>query len=311
MKKVLITGADGFIGNNLTMHLLQQGVEVYAVVYPGNDIYAGSTSPLLHVVSMDLNEAAGRAADFPHDIDVMYHFAWLGVRPELRNDLQVQMKNITMSLQCISLAASLGIRKVIFPGSTNEYLYYGRPLNKDATPSPNNAYGAAKVALRYLAAEMAKQNGMEFVYAIIASIYAADRQDNNVIFYTIRKLLQGEKPSLTKLEQLWDYVYIDDVLRALELIGRRGKGGAVYAIGHGDNQPLYRYIESIHRKIDASLPLGIGDVPYESDVLPCSCIDLGDLERDTGFVPQVDFETGITKVIEKLRQTMKKDKKDL
>ena len=198
MKKVLITGADGFIGNNLTMHLLQQGVEVYAVVYPGNDIYAGSTSPLLHVVSMDLNEAAGRAADFPHDIDVMYHFAWLGVRPELRNDLQVQMKNITMSLQCISLAASLGIRKVIFPGSTNEYLYYGRPLNKDATPSPNNAYGAAKVALRYLAAEMAKQNGMEFVYAIIASIYAADRQDNNVIFYTIRKLLQGEKPSLTK-----------------------------------------------------------------------------------------------------------------
>ena len=40
MERVLVTGADGFIGRNLVYALLKEGVEVYAIVYPGNNIYA-------------------------------------------------------------------------------------------------------------------------------------------------------------------------------------------------------------------------------------------------------------------------------
>lgn len=304
MKKVLITGADGFIGRNLVENLLRKGVEVCAIVYPGHNVYAGVIEEKLHVYSLDLNQILNHITDFPTNIDVMYHFAWNGVKPELRNDLDVQIGNVNMSLDCMKLAIAIGIKKIIFPGSTNEYLYYGKPINKDAVPSPNNAYGAAKIALRYLCYDFATRNHIDFVYAIVAGIYAADRRDNNVIFYTIDKLLHKEKPSLTKLEQLWDYVYIDDVIGALISIGNKGKGGAVYPIGHGDNWPLSNYIHIIHQKIDPSLPLGIGEIPYSSDKLPCSCIDLTDLKKDTGFVPQVDFETGITKVIDKIRQDM-------
>ena len=160
--------------------------------------------------------------------------------------------------------------------------------------------------MRYLAEEYARQAGISFIYVVIAGIYAADRKDNNVIFYTIDKLLRGEKPSLTKLEQLWDYVSIEDVVDALALIGDKGENGAFYAIGHGDNQPLYKYIEIIHKYIDPDIPLGIGDVPYTNDRLPSSCIDLSRLYKDTGFVPKVNFEDGIQRVIE----TMKKEKYD-
>ena len=250
---------------------------------------------------LDLNQVMNHVREFPSDIDVMYHFAWMGVSPEHRNNLDVQMINVNMTLDCMKLAIAIGIKKIVFPGSTNEYLYYGKPLNKDAVPSPSNAYGAAKIALRYLCSDYATRNNIEFVYAIIAGIYAADRRDNNVIFYTIDKLLKKEKPSLTKLEQLWDYIYVDDVIAALTAIGKKGKGGAVYAIGHGDNWALSNYIEIIHKKIDPSLPLGIGEIPYVSEELPSSCIDLTDIERDTGFKPQVDFEEGITKVIDKIR----------
>lgn len=302
MEKVLITGADGFIGHNLVDKLLSEGKEVYGIVYPGNNIYEKYDDGDLHIKCMDLNQVMNHIREFPiEEIDTMYHFAWAGVRPELRNDLDVQMMNVDMTLGCMKLAIAIGIKKIIFPGSTNEYLYYGKPLNKDAIPSPDNAYGAAKIALRYLCSDYATRNGIEFVYAIIAGIYAADRRDNNIIFYTIEKLLRGEKPSLTKLEQLWDYVYIDDVMEALFLIGEKGKGGAVYSIGHGDNWELSNYIRMIHQKIDASLPLGIGDIPYTSDRLPSSCIDLTDIERDTGFKPKVDFEDGISRVIEKIK----------
>lgn len=301
MERVLVTGADGFIGRNLVYALLKEGVEVYAIVYPGNNIYAECDDEKLYVKYLDLNQVMNHVREFPSDIDVMYHFAWMGVSPEHRNNLDVQMINVNMTLDCMKLAIAIGIKKIVFPGSTNEYLYYGKPLNKDAVPSPSNAYGAAKIALRYLCSDYATRNNIEFVYAIIAGIYAADRRDNNVIFYTIDKLLKKEKPSLTKLEQLWDYIYVDDVIAALTAIGKKGKGGAVYAIGHGDNWALSNYIEIIHKKIDPSLPLGIGEIPYVSEKLPSSCIDLTDIERDTGFKPQVDFEEGITKVIDKIR----------
>jgi len=308
MKKVLITGADGFIGKNLVRTLLEdENIEIYAIVYPGNNIYEDDKHEKLYVKCLDLSQVMNHVREFPTDIEVMYHFAWMGVRPELRNDLDMQMINVNMTLDCMKLAIAIGIKKIIFPGSTNEYLYYGKPLNKDAVPSPNNAYGAAKIALRYLCSDYATRNNIEFVYTIIAGIYAADRRDNNVIFYTIDKLLKREKPSLTKLEQLWDYVYVDDVMSALVAVGKKGKGGKVYAIGHGDNWALSNYIKIIHQKIDPSLPLGIGEIPYADEKLPCSCIDLTDIERDTGFKPQVDFEEGITKVINQIQSDMEKN----
>lgn len=228
MDKVLITGADGFIGHNLVNKLLSEGKEVYGIVYPGHNIYENRKEDKLHIKCMDLNQVMNHIREFPsEEIDTLYHFAWAGVKPELRNDLDVQMMNVNMTLDCMKLAIAIGIKKIVFPGSTNEYLYYGKPLNKDAIPSPNNAYGAAKIALRYLCSDYALRNNIEFVYAIIAGIYAADRRDNNVIFYTIDKLLRKEKPSLTRLEQLWDYVYIDDVMEALYLIGEKG-GGVPY-----------------------------------------------------------------------------------
>ena len=304
MKRVIVTGADGFIGTNFIKKLVEQHVEVWAVVYPLSETkhrIMGLKS--VHCVETDISELQSKAAQFPKDVDAFYHFAWQGVNANDRNNLGIQLVNIDLCLKCIEFAATLGVKKFILPGSTSEYLYYGRPINEQAIPSPQNAYGSVKVALRYLAEQHAKQLRLDFIYVVITGIYAADRKDNNVIFYTIDKLLRGEKPSVTKLEQQWDYVNIEDVVEALMLVGEKGKSGAFYAIGHGDNQPLYKYIEVIRDYINPNLPLGIGEVPYANDILPSSCIDLSKLQEDTGFVPCVNFEEGIKAVID----TMKKE----
>lgn len=104
------------------------------------------------------------------------------------------------------------------------------------------------------------------------------------------------------MEQLWDFVSIEDVVDALFLIGEKGERNAFYTIGHGDNQPLYQYIEMIHKYINPKLPIGIGDIPYESDILPSSCVDLSSVYKDTGFIPKIDFETGIKKVINRMKR---------
>lgn len=304
MKKVLITGADGFLGRNLVKRLLLEDIYVVAVAYPGNNSLDGMDNPRLHIVCVDLNDVLQNVDIFPRDIDVMYHFAWVGVCPELRENMDVQLQNINLTMNCMKLANELGINRVVIPGSTNEYLYCGQPINKDAIPSPSNAYGSVKIAIRYIAEQYAKTNNLEYIYMIITGIYAADRKDNNVIYYTIENLLQGKQPSLTKSEQLWDYIYIDDVVDALYLVGEKGKNGAVYAVGHGDNWPLSNYINIIHGIIAPEAVLGFGKIPYNTNRLPSSCIDLSDIYKDTGFVPKTSFEDGILKVIDSVKKEM-------
>lgn len=303
MKRVCITGADGFLGRHLVDGLLAKGYEVYALVYPAHNIYAEDKRPGLSVYPIDLMKQNIQDIDVPQGIDVLFHLAWVGVRPEDRENQALQDSNIPMALSCMDFAKAKGMRKVIFPGSTNEYLYSGEPINENTAPSPSNAYGRAKEALRRLAWEKSLALGISFSYVVLSGIYAADRKDSNVIYYTIEKLLKREKPSLTKLEQLWDYVHIDDCVNALIAIAERGTR-AFYAVGHGDNWPLSQYVETIHRIIDPNLPLGIGEVPYKDERLPSSCVDLTALKEDVGFTPAIPFEEGIKPIIEQVRKDL-------
>lgn len=299
MQNVIVTGADGFIGTHLLQKLADESIEVWAIVHPDSVTKTRIRfQKNVHCIECAIENLLQYMDVFPKKVDAFYHLAWQGVNAQDRNNVECQMANIDMTLQCIKFAAGIKAKKFILPGSTSEYLYYGKPIDEKAVPSPQNAYGSVKVALRYLAQEYARQYDLPFIYTVITGIYAADRRDNNVIFYVIEKLLKKEKPSVTKLEQLWDYVNIQDVVEALLRIGRFGKANAFYTIGHGDNWPLYKYIDIIHSYIDPTAPIGIGEVPYKDSRLPSSCVDLTRIFEDTGFVPEVSFEDEIKKVID-------------
>lgn len=306
-RNVIVSGATGFIGLSLLDFLLKdENNTIYALVYKSDSlprIYSDSNR--IVVIYCDLERTDNDFSRIPTGIDVFFHFAWLGVKPEQRNLYELQYRNINLTMNCLLLAKEKKVKKFISPGSTNEYLYSGGPINKNSIPTPRDSYGAVKVALRYLQKQFLRNEHIDFIYVIIAGVYSERRTDNNVITYTIRKLLNGEKPSLSKCEQLWDYVHVDDVMEALVAVSQNGKSEMVYSIGHGDNWALYNYIRIIHNKIDPSLPLGIGDVPYRESVLPMSCMDLTDLKKDTGFVPKISFEDGISRVIKAMRDEMK------
>ena len=302
---VVITGADGFIGRHAALYFAQHNIEVYAVIVPHIPFRSNIEGyELIHIIEWDLVDYKGLADLLPQEPTAFIHLAWAGVAPEARNSIDIQMNNIRISMNMVSLAGMKSSKRFILPGPTMEYTNCGHEINENSVPSPQNAYGAAKVALRYLCAEFCAEQNVPFIYCVLSGIYAADRQDNNVIYYTITKLLRGERPALTGLEQLWDYVHIDDVVNALYLIALKGKSGAFYAVGHGDNWALANYIHIIHNIIDPSLPLGIGDIPYKNGHIPNGSVDLRPLQRDTGYVPKIPFEQGIRQVIDEVRKKL-------
>jgi len=302
MKKVVITGANGFIGRKLIEKLISQETAIYALDCVDN---LPIHSELLKYYKCNLEE---NTLPFDQDfinIDVLFHFAWNGVHPDYRNDYERQLKNITSLINVLSFANNHSVSRVIIPGAASEYAISAMPITGNNAPGAVDGYGAVKSACHVIARTWSKQNNLPLIWVIPSSVYGPGRNDNNALTYTIKTLLKGEKPSYTALEQRWDYIYINDFINALVLIAEKGIAGKNYAVGFGVAKELRDYITVIRDSIDPNLPLGIGEKPYKSGKPDNSEMDISELQEDTGFVPEFSFENGIKRTIEYFKNESK------
>lgn len=300
-KIAVVTGANGFIGSAMTKYLSAQGVEIWALVHNASDTSVFSSCDLIHAVPFSLENPNAAAALLPDAPDLFYHFAWKSVSDENKNDPEIQLQNIKFSLDVLRLAESINAKKIIFAGTVAEYAYNGEHITGDDLSAPNNFYGAAKASARIFCSLYAYQHSLPFIWTIISSIYGPGRRDNNLITYTITSLLKGIRPSFTGLEQMWSYIYIDDLISALYLVGLNGKVGLTYPIGSGERKRLCEFIEIIRNAVNPSLPVGIGEIPYKKAQIDNSVVDI-ELLKQCGFTPRFTFEEGIKPTVEYFKQ---------
>ncbi|MGI5820485.1 MAG: NAD-dependent epimerase/dehydratase family protein [Bacteroidales bacterium] len=302
MKSAIIVGANGFIGQELTRYLLQRNIFVYALIQKGSDITFAS--PLLLKIPFEIEELNKIDIEFGLKPDLIYYMAWVGVAVDQRKDAELQEKNVTYTEEILRFAHRHGVKKVVFPGSAAQYGGVGEPITGVQQPSPTDAYSDAKNKALERAKIISKELNVGMIWTLISSVYSANRRDNNLISYTIESLLKGEIPRYTRLEQRWDYIHIQDLICALYLIGEKGIEGKVYPIGFGVSAPLSEYVEIIRQLINPEAELEIGVLPYKTGKVDHQMIDISTLQQDTGFEPQIDFQTGITQVIEQFREDL-------
>ncbi len=300
MKKAIVTGATGFIGSWLVDELLENGYSVTLIVRNKERLL----SRFIENCFVIENAVQGNQIyDFPKEhTDVLFHLAWEGVSSEEKNDIDIQIENIKMSLNVMSAAHESGCDLFVSAGTVAEYALCDNVMDLAARQTPDDFYGAAKASVYYFLEVKARQLELPFIWCVIPSTYGERRSDSNIITYTIKSLLQGQKPIYGNLAQMWEFLYVKDVVRALRLIGEQGKKGKVYGIGSGEYKMLQDYIYRIRDVINMALPLGIGESLVYSDRTFSSCVNNYDLKKDTGFQPEYTFEEGITRTIEYYRK---------
>jgi len=300
IKKAIVTGSCGFLGQNLIKSLIENNIFVY-----GFDLV--NDSPIKHELYMyqkcDIEKNEFSLIEDLRNSDVIFHFAWNGVHSDYRDDYYRQEKNIPSLLNTLSFAKKNNIKRIIIPGSSSEYAESEMPINGNNKFTPIDAYGTIKACCHLIAQEWSIKNNIPLILVIPSSIYGPGRDDNNILTYTIKTLLKNEKPSFTPLEQKWDYLYIDDYIRALLLIAENGVSGKCYPCGFGVAKELSEYIKIIKNAINPFLELVIGDRPYKGTKPDNSIIDNSELEKDTGFKPRVSFEDGIKRTIDWIKNT--------
>jgi len=303
MKRAIVTGASGFIGSALTEKLSRDGIEVFAVIRRsgrGKEKLTGLKN--VNIVCSDLNEIRGLPGLIARrGFDCFFHMAWQGVADEDAKNIGVQLANVQYSYDAVISAVELGCRRFVFPSSIMEY-EAAKLMQTELDVQERNIYRTAKTAATYMSRIAANNSGIIYNAAIISNVYGPGEISQRFICTTLRKLLKREHVGFTEGKQWYDFIYIDDAVKMLCLIGESGAENRSYYVGHVKPRRLLEYIYEMRDCIDPQIELGIGEsrefvgVSLEyTEFNTRACCD------DFGFVPQYTFREGIEKTIQWLR----------
>ncbi len=299
MNKVIVTGATGMIGASMIEQMIVDGIEVTAVIRPNSKKRSNLINhQFLNVVECDINNLASLKKRLDGTYDTFYHFAWDGTYGDSRNDAMLQEKNVHNTLVAVDVAHELGCNVFVGAGSQAEFGFVEGELSDVIPKNPITGYGIAKYSAGKISAVMCEQYGMRQSWGRIVSTYGPCDNSYTMVMSSILGMLNGEKMSFTKGDQIWDYIYGGDCSRAFYLIGKYGKHGKAYTIGSGNSRPLRDYILEIRDVVAPNLEVKLGERDYYTNQVMHLTADISELTNDTGFRPEVDFKEGIRRTVE-------------
>ncbi len=292
MKRVIITGADGFVGSYTVEACLAHGAEVLAIDL-AKEPRRLQTSDTLKYLSCDMADLDTMRQAIPCDTyDTMIHFAWAGSAGPERMNYELQLRNAAATVELMKFAKEIGCTRFVCAGSIMELEVEAAIHTQGSRPGMAYIYGMGKHIAHCLCKSVAADIGIELLWPMITNAYGVGEFSPRFVNTTIRKIINGEPLQFTAATQNYDFVYITDVAEAFYCIAERGKPFCEYMIGSGHARPLKEFILEMQQALaPEAVPL-FGDVPFTGTNMPLSAFSVEDTMRDTGFEAKVSFAEG-------------------
>jgi NAD dependent epimerase/dehydratase len=307
-KKILITGADGFIGSHLTEMLVKKGAKVKALSYYNSFNYWGWLEAVdclneIEVVSGDVRDPHF-CKEITKDIDVIFHLAALIAIPYsyVAPDSYVDT-NIKGTLNICQAAKENGCERVIHT-STSEV--YGTaqyvPIDEKHPLQPQSPYSASKIGADQMAMSFHLAFGLPVTIARPFNTYGPRQSARAVIPTIIGQIAAGKKQiKLGDLSPTRDFSYVLDTCRGFIALAESEKTiGDVINIGSGVEISVGDTLSLIKKIMNSDVEFITDEQrlrPKRSEVFRLCC-DNTKLHELTGFLPEYSLKKGLKETIE-------------
>jgi nucleoside-diphosphate-sugar epimerase len=294
MKRVLITGANGFLGRHCLTELVARGADVHAVTR-GALPFAGPAGVQMHHADL-LDPQQGEALLNRVRPTHLLHLAWITTPGQYWTSSANLQWAAAGKLLFWAFAARAGMR-IVAAGSCAEYdPTAGICREGDTSLRPASIYGAAKAALAADLDGLASVSNVSVAWARLFFLYGPHEHPARLVPSVTRAMLEGNPATCSAGDQRRDFLHVQDAARALVRLLESDVRGAVN-IGSGTATPVQEVTTTLGAITGRADLLRPGARSASLDEPPLLVADTARLRHEVGWTPQIPLTVGLSQTV--------------
>lgn len=303
-KRILITGASGFVGANAARRALREGGSVHLLLRAGYQKWRlEEIAPDVHIHEADIEDP-----DAVHSIvrqvrpDWVLHFAACGAYSSQVDARRMVATNVLGSMSLLDACVEAGVEAFIHTGSSSEYGIKNHPPEETESLDPNSSYAITKAAATHFCRLTARVRNFNAVTLRLYSVYGPYEDPGRLIPALIVHGMRGELPPLVSPAIARDFVYVDDAMDAIWTVAAGSSPrGAVYNVCSGRQTTIGDAVDATRKLMDISVEPVWSSMPdraWDTDIW------IGNgarLAKDHGWQASTPFAEGLAKTLDWFR----------
>lgn len=313
LKKIFITGATGFIGQHLVRQLAAEGYSVGALVRsPSNSRIAGCTGGV-SFYSGDLRNYAEISSAFSQfKPDVVIHLVTYYAVMHRSDEIGVMLDtNVKGTINLLEAAKESSVKLFINTSTCAVYEQKQRLLSERDVVKPQNLYAMTKLHAEEACGYYADAFSLPCVTLRLFPPYGPGDHERRLIPYVIGSILNNTPPNLTTGKQEWDFVYVEDIVRAYLAVLKASPFSdphPVFNIGTGKPVSVRAMVEKIRSNLGSQIDLPWGSVAHRTNEVWFNSADISKAETQLHWRPQIGTDEGVQRTVEWFRNYFRKDR---
>jgi nucleoside-diphosphate-sugar epimerase len=293
MKRVIVTGASGFIGRHALAPLVDRGFDVHAV---STRTRAGDTSAITWYQANLLHPPdVARLIDAVRPTHLL-HFAWFAVPGQFWTSPE-NLRWVQASLELLQAFEGAGGRRFVGAGSCAEYGVSDTDCDERHTVlEPSTLYGTCKHAF-HIVVERFAETRLSAAWGRIFHLYGPDEHPDRLVPSVIGALLDGRPALCTAGTQVRDFLHVEDVAAAFVNLLDSPVCGPVN-IASGAPVSVAEVVTKIGRYLDRESMIQLGARAIPAHDPPRLTADISRLRDEVCWSPSITLDRGLSETID-------------
>lgn len=262
-KKVLVTGATGFIGNYVVQELLKKGFDIIATSSTAGKVALTEWHKKVTYISFNLDEFDNNINYFDlfQQPDMVIHLAWQGL-PNYKADFHLT-KNLPLHTIFLQNLLQNGLKDLTVTGTCFEYGMKEGCLTETMECEPGNPYAVAKNELRIELEKLTPDYNCNFKWVRLFYMYGKGQNPKSLISQLDTALEDGEKVfNMSGGQQVRDYLPVEQVAAYIVLIATQKKVTGIINCCSGIPVTVEQFVNDYLKSVHKNIQLNLGYYPY-------------------------------------------------